>query len=642
MPIQAQCCGLFLMLILLYFYKTQKTIKLQGERAFWNAFCMTLGCILCDILSCVVIVYSEYLPVTLVKFICKAYIATMIGEAFFALLYIFSDIYTNKNAYRKAMIRYGVVVGIAIILAFAAPIRYTYDPVEKTLYSYGPSCYFAFAFAAVTLAIILVRLKVDKAKINKSKRGAVYMWLGIWGAALIVQFFFKQILLTAFACALAMLVLYLKIENPGNNLDRQTGLFNHSAFLQYAKQLYDSDINFSILAIIIDRSSFKSMRTDLEERVIGEAVRYLSSLPNVNVFRNTTNEIFLVYTDRQLAEQGVTTVLERFENGWGANHGVIVTPHWIYVPDANVADDVDELLFMIQYVRRDSQEFINNQYYEITETLANRLHHDKEISGLIAEALVNDRVEVWFQPIFSTEQHRFTSAEALVRIRDADNKLIPPGAFIDIAERNGMILQLGELVFRKVCRFIGETDIISYGIDYIEVNLSVVQCAHKKLADEYMDIMKEYKVSPQYINLEITESASMNAKKTLLENMKVLIDYGVSFSLDDFGTGQSNLDYILDMPVNIVKFDKNMTNAYFENGKAKYIMDAAMNMIRGMDLKIVSEGIETAEQFNTMESLGINYIQGYHFSKPLPEAEFLEFIKRENHDYIVTHSEKAN
>lgn len=642
MPIQAQCCGLFLMLILLYFYKKQKTIKLQGERAFRNAFIMTLICISCDILSCVAIVYSEYLGKTMVDIICKLYLATLIGEAYFALLYIFSDIYANRNAYRKAMVRYGIFVGAALLLIFVLPISFTYDAEKRTLYSYGASCYTAYAFAAITIAVILIRLHVDKAKINKNKRSAVYMWIGIWGAAIIVQLPFKHILLTGFACAAGMLVLYLKFENPGNNLDRQTGLFNHSAFLQFSKELFDSDINFSILAIIIDRSSFKSMRTDLEERVISEAVKFLSEMPSVNIFRNTTNEIFLVYTDKHIAAQGVKAVRERFDSGWGANHGVMVTPHWIYIPDANVANDIGELLYMIQYVRRDSQEFRNNQYYEITEALADHLHHDKEVGELITEALANDRIEVWYQPIFSTEQHRFTSAEALVRIRDADGKLIPPGAFIDIAERNGMILQLGELVFRKVCRFIGETDIIDCGIDYIEVNLSVVQCAHKRLALEYMDIMQESGVNPQNINLEITESASMNAKNILLQNMKVLIDYGVSFSLDDFGTGQSNLDYILDMPVNIVKFDKNMTNAYFENGKAKYIMDAAMNMIRGMDLKIVSEGIETAEQFNTMESLGINYIQGYHFSKPLPEAEFLEFIKRENHDYIVTHNNEAN
>lgn len=84
------------------------------------------------------------------------------------------------------------------------------------------------------------------------------------------------------------------------------------------------------------------------------------------------------------------------------------------------------------------------------------------------------------------------------------------------------------------------------------------------------------------------------------------------------------------MPVKIVKFDRDMTNAYFENGKAKYVMDAAMHMIHGMNLQIVSEGIETREQFEAMKALGIKYIQGYYFSRPLPETEFLEFIKKEN------------
>ncbi len=630
MPIQAQCCGLFLMVILLYFYKSQKTIKLQGERAFWNAFMMTLVCIVFDILSCVVIVFQRYLPPAVVNFICKTYIVTMIGEAFFALMYIFTDIYTSKGAYRKALVRYGIFALIAILIVYILPIEIYYNPDEATLYTHGPSCYTAFTFAAATLIIILFRMWKDKGKINHSKRSAVFIWLAVWVLALTVQLFFKKILLTAFACSAGMLVLYLKLENPGNNLDRQTGLFNHSAFLQYAKQLYDSQIRFSVLSIVLDRTAFKAMRADLEERVIGEAVAYLSGLPDVYVFRNTTNEIFLVYSQREKAFAGVSTVRERFESGWGANGGVMVSPHWIYVADSGIASNVEDLLYLMHYVRRDSKEFQESQFYEVTGELAEQLHHEKEISELIVSALANDRVEVWYQPIFSTEEHRFTSAEALVRIRGEDGSLIPPGSFIDIAERNGMIMQLGELVFKKVCRFIKETKITNFGIQYIEVNLSVVQCAYKDLAKEYIAIMEDLRIPAENINLEITESASMNAKKTLLGNMEKLMDYGVTFSLDDFGTGQSNLDYIVDMPVHIVKFDKNMTNAYFENGKAKYIMDAAMNMIRGMDLKIVSEGIETREQFFTMENLGINFIQGYYFSKPLPEAEFLEFIKREN------------
>ena len=139
-------------------------------------------------------------------------------------------------------------------------------------------------------------------------------------------------------------------------------------------------------------------------------------------------------------------------------------------------------------------------------------------------------------------------------------------------------------------------------------------------------------IEPEHINLEITESASVSARNILLDNMNVLIGRGVHFSLDDFGTGQSNLNYIVEMPVHIVKFDRDMTNAYFENRKAKYVMDAAMHMIQGMDLSIVAEGIETEEQLRTMENLGIQYIQGYYFSKPLSEQHFLEFIKEKNAD----------
>ncbi len=245
---------------------------------------------------------------------------------------------------------------------------------------------------------------------------------------------------------------------------------------------------------------------------------------------------------------------------------------------------------------------------------------------LIINAIENDWVEVYYQPIYSTEERRFTAAEALMRIKDENGKIIPPGIFIDVAENNGMILRLGELVFEKVCRFIRENQIRQYGLQYIEVNLSVIQCAYEQLADDYIRIMEENSLSPDLINLEITESASVSAKKTLLENMQSLMSYGVRFSLDDFGTGQSNLNYIVDMPVDIVKFDRSMINAYFENGKAKYVMDAAMHMIHGMDLEIVSEGIETKEQYQTMEDLGISYIQGFYFSKPLPEQEFLVFI----------------
>ena len=258
------------------------------------------------------------------------------------------------------------------------------------------------------------------------------------------------------------------------------------------------------------------------------------------------------------------------------------------------------------------------------------MYHEKEVEKLLEYAIEKDRIEVYYQPIFSTKENRFTSAEALVRIRDENGKIIPPGVFIGVAERKGAILDLGKIVFEKVCQMIRKKDIHRYGLHYLEINLSVVQCAYEQLAEEYIHIMEKYEIPTNQVNLEITESASLDAKAVLLNNMEKLIARGVRFSLDDFGTGQSNLNYIVDMPVDIVKFDRDMTTAYFESPKAKYVMDNAINMIHGMNLEIVSEGIETEEQYQTMKELGISYIQGYYFSKPLAEEDFWDFICEQN------------
>ena len=331
----------------------------------------------------------------------------------------------------------------------------------------------------------------------------------------------------------------------------------------------------------------------------------------------------MIFKARDDAEKGIEMVQKKFSK--------TLNCFYILIPDANVVDSVEDLLYLLKYTKENSMDLMNNHVLCVSERMVEEIISEREVEKIIFSAMENDHVEVFYQPIYSTKEQQFTAAEALVRIRDEAGNLISPAEFIPIAEKNGMILRLGEMVFDKVCRFIKETDILQYGVKYIEVNLSVVQCAYENLAQSYIGIMKKYDINPKHINLEITESASLSAKKALLENMKALMEYGVTFSLDDFGTGQSNLNYIVDMPVEIVKFDRSMINAYFENKKAKYVMDAAMHMIHGMKLDIVSEGIETKEQFETMKELKINYIQGYYFSKPLPQQEYLKFIEGKNH-----------
>lgn len=297
------------------------------------------------------------------------------------------------------------------------------------------------------------------------------------------------------------------------------------------------------------------------------------------------------------------------------------------LPDSLLLRNVGELFLMLRHFRIGRRKDSTENSIILDETQIGQYKERERIEAMLHSALEEDRIEVFYQPIYSTKLRRFVSAEALVRIRDQEGTIVPPGKFIPIAERNGLISQIGECVFDKTCAFIRKNQLKErYGIEYVEVNLSVRQCEDSKLAETYIQIMEKHRLEPSYISLEITESASIKLRDNLLKNMRQLMDYGVRFALDDFGNGESNLNYIVDMPVSIVKFDRDMTQSYFSSYKAKFVMEAAMRMIQDMKLEIVSEGVETREQAEAIGELGIEYIQGYYFSKPLPGEEFLEFV----------------
>lgn len=631
MQIQIQCCGIVLMMVLFYFYIRQKRIALRTQSAFLGVYGATFVCIVLDVFSIGVIEYRHVLSEAFARFVAKSYLVSLLGVALSALSYMCVDIYAKQKEYWQQMRTYLILTAAGVVSTYAAPLYYQYSADgTKVEYTYGPSVYVTYCISLIFFVRIFYLLHREKAKINPRRREAVCIWLLIWIVASQIQFMYTDILIVGYAGAIGIMVLYLKLENPETNLDRNTGLFNSGALYQYAKQFFVKEQDFPALVLVFGNSAYQNVQMEKRALVRMEIIEYLLKIPDALVFKNAEDEYILLFADLDTAKEGVERIRSRFHFGWSTGDANIVYPYWMYLPHANVVDSVENLLYLIRYVRQNTKAFSETDFLCIGKESVEQMYRERETEQLIVEAIEYDRVEVFYQPIFSTSEQRITSAEALARIRDRKGKLVPPEVFIEIAEESGMILRLGEIVFEKVCQFIKRYSLEHYGLHYIEVNLSVVQCSYEDLARDYINIMKKYEVAPEKINLEITESASTNAKKTLLGNMEELTEYGVKFSLDDFGTGQSNLNYIVDMPVDIVKFDKSMTNSYFENGKARYVMEAAIHMIHGMNLEIVSEGIETAEQLQTMEELGISHIQGYYFSKPLPEEEFIQYLETKN------------
>ncbi len=592
-----------------------------------RALCATLLCVTFDILSIIVINWADVLSPVLVKSVCKIYLLTLVGVGFSSLLYVFVDIYGEKQErYRKAILHNTItgIVGCCVICLL--PLHYFENDAHTVVYTYGPSVYVTYLVALYFVIRTFFTTLYSKRRMNPRRREAVLIWMLFWLGASLIQFFNNRILIVGYACAVGIMILYVLLENPETNLDRRTGLFNQSVLVQYLRQLYSRGETFSVVVFVLEHSFQKSLSIEEEQSVKFEVAQFWHTFSKALAFKRDEDETLLLFETQEDAQEALRMIQERMKMGWGVQKDILVPSRWMCILDSTLAEGEADLLYLIRYVRQNSAAFQEKGSVFVDKTLVDEMKEKKRVEMLVYDAMEQDRVEVFYQPIYSTEEKQFTAAEALARIRDEKGMLIPPGVFIDIAEKNGMILRLGEMIFEKVCCFLKEHNLERYGFHYVEVNLSMVQCAYEPLAEQYIAIMEKYQVPPQWINLEITESASLRAKKTLQNNMKKLMDCGVRFSLDDFGTGQSNLNYIIDMPVDIVKFDQMMSMAYFENNKGKYVMDAAMHMIQGMKLKIVSEGIETEQQYREMERLGISYIQGYYFSRPLPEEEFLAFL----------------
>lgn len=253
----------------------------------------------------------------------------------------------------------------------------------------------------------------------------------------------------------------------------------------------------------------------------------------------------------------------------------------------------------------------------------------KTIEAAIERTLENPKsFKVYYQPIYSIKENKVVAAEALLRLFDVELGEIPTEEFVYVAEKNGKIIELGQNVLRQVCEFLQRQIKESFEIRYIQINLSIFESLREELPYEMEEILAEYGVEPEKINLEIKESALKKKDNVLTRNMEKLLEKGVHFSLDDYGTGASALTYIINFPFQIVKIDRDVLWNAMEDEHAMMALCASINMIKDMNMKIVVEGVESQEVAERLKKMGCDFLQGYYFSKPMPEEEFLDYLKQ--------------
>lgn len=429
---------------------------------------------------------------------------------------------------------------------------------------------------------------------------------------------------------ISILVMYLSFQNPDLYIERKTGLLNQSAALSILQEFGKRE-TFSVFALVLD--DFSENRRLYGVRQMDAGLRIIA-----DYLRTRYPDCFIAYLEEGrfmlIARQvlPVTTMCRdfdrRLQEPWHDIHvSLYLTASYVAFCGPLQVERPDIFLNYVATALRRAEE--ENQLVIIDEQERQRADHDAKIRAAVDWAITNNTVEVYYQPLYGTKEQRIIGAEALSRIVDPELGMISPGEFIQVAERSGSITQLGEQVFEKVCAFLAHQDAVALGIEKINVNLSPIQCRDERMPERLLAIAGNHHIDLSRFKLEITESALAD-RNVLQNNMKRLQEQHAVFSLDDFGTGYSNLMRVLRFPFSDVKLDMSFVQAYFS--RHNRLLPAIIDGFQSFGVQVTAEGVETREMARELTRLGCSILQGYYFSKPLPEKEFLAYVARTQHD----------
>ncbi|MCR4716317.1 MAG: EAL domain-containing protein [Lachnospiraceae bacterium] len=631
MNIKFQICALIILLVILLLYSFQRKVKLYSEILFLNILFVSIISVALDIISIVAITHMDKISQSFLDFICKAYPIALVLEATVCLIYTLYDVLSYKH-FRIAQVSSIVYFLAGAIIVAILPIKYHVE--GSVIFTYGPAIQTTYIFAFFAIVLMFALVTIYSKYMNPQRLIVMRLWLILWILCASIQMINNALLLVGFGSAVAVMIIYALLENPMVGTDRSTGVFNAEMLKLYMAEKYSWGRQFATLTIFIN---YRSDRTadSYENPLLTKAItEYLLNFKNAQTFRNSTFGFTMAFDNVDDLNDTFEMIRKRFKRYWDYDPkrepAVMITPVYFVMEDSSVAENAEEINAMLNRQLNSGMAYSEERIINVDATQIAETREFNIIKGEIQDAIRDDRIVVHYQPIYSTAEDKFVSAEALVRMLDKDGNLVSPGRFIPVAESTGQIKELGTIIFKKSCQFIHNNRIREHGMHYIEVNLSVVQCEKKRIAEELKQIIDNYDITPDLINLELTESSTIHSRENVIANMQKMVDYGFQFCLDDFGSGEANLNYIIDMPVAIVKFDMDLTQAYFKNERANKVMTTIVNMAHDMGLKCVSEGVETREQLDAMRKLGIDYIQGYYFSKPIAGDEFMKLVDKQN------------
>lgn len=489
-----------------------------------------------------------------------------------------------------------------------------------------------FLFFAVFLVIKNIK------NMSRSLSFPICAFIVVSVVSVALQAIFPTFLVECFGISVCLIIIMFTLQSQSDVIEQETSMLNKTMFARDFSAAFKEKERLSLLLIRIPdyKMVLDTFGSTVSGKLLSTFSQYIYKLVRFGEAYYLDDECFALVSkdDMEAPKRLYENLSARMEESWqivGAQIYISTYMMEIHAPeDVSDYDSLDECVTQFK-----SHDFTTKRLLNGKDIHASNSQRRKEVERAIENSLGTDGFWVCYQPIFNVKEGKINSCEALVRLRDEKLGNVFPDEFIPIAERNGSIIDIGKFVFENACAFIKDKRAVELGIEFVHINLSVVQCMHPGLADELAKIMSDYGVKPEQICLEITETASAFTPHIMEKNIQEISEKGIIIALDDFGTGYSNMNNLLRFPFKFIKFDKNIVWNSFETTKGQIAFESAVAMINKLGLGAVAEGVENHEQEQKLIGYNCEYLQGYLFSKPVKKDEFFERVREINFNGVT-------
>lgn len=416
--------------------------------------------------------------------------------------------------------------------------------------------------------------------------------------------------------------------------DMLTDLYNRNKFFDETSRIINdnSDKKFAFVRLDIERfklvnSFFGTAKGDELLIYIAENIRKFSSEPERCTYCRLESDVFCICFDYD--EKYINTLTGKFaESIISYNSNYSITPCFgIYIIDDNTLP-IETIYTRSSLAARSCKGNRLERFAFYMPEMSDRISIEQDITNDMYAALDEHQFKVFFQPKYSLEISAPHGAEALVRWEHPVKGMVSPGEFIPVFEKNGFITKLDYYIWKQVCIYIRNWLDEGLEIDPVSVNVSRVDLYNPNFVKLVLSLTEKYNIPHNLLNLELTESAYSDNPVMVAKTMREFQQLGFVIMMDDFGCGYSSLNVLKDIAVDILKIDMKFFSKTEIEGRGESIIASVIRMAKWLNIPVVAEGVETAQQINFLRSVGCDYVQGYYFAKPMPyEQYYNEYVK---------------